>query len=77
MGPALLRRCTRSSFIPVRASLPRRYAVQAPGGLTLQVFDSNAKLLQKERAARNVEASRQVDYLRDEVAARLSERLFV
>lgn len=33
--------------------------------------------MQKERAAGNVEDSRKVDYLRDEVAARLSERLLV
>lgn len=33
--------------------------------------------MQKERAASNVDASRQVDYLRDEVAFRLCERLLV
>lgn len=33
--------------------------------------------MQKERAARNSELSRQVDYLRDEVAHRLCERLLV
>ena len=43
----------------------------------LQVFNSNTKYLQKERAASNPEASRRVDYLRDEVAARLCDRLLV
>lgn len=33
--------------------------------------------MQKERAASNVEGSRSVDYLRDEVASRLCERLMV
>ncbi|ODH44827.1 hypothetical protein ACO22_00657 [Paracoccidioides brasiliensis] len=53
----------------------RRFAVQAPGVPTLEVFNRRAKLLQKERAARNVKLSRKVDYLKDEVAFRLSERL--
>ena len=43
----------------------------------LQVFNSNTKYLQKERAASDAEASRKVDYLRDEVAARLCDRLLV
>ncbi len=55
----------------------RSYAVQAPGAPTFNVFDRNVKYLQKERAASNVELSRQVDYLRDEVATRLCERLLV
>lgn len=33
--------------------------------------------MQKDRAARNVEQSRQVDYIKDEVARRLCERLLV
>jgi NADH dehydrogenase [ubiquinone] 1 alpha subcomplex assembly factor 5 len=53
----------------------RTYAVQAPGVSALEVFSAQNKLLQRERAASNVELSRQVDYLRDEVAARLCERL--
>lgn len=57
--------------------LSRRYAVQTPGNPTLEVFDRKTKYLQKERAAHNVEESRNVDYLRDEVASRLSERLLV
>lgn len=63
---------------PVRRSLAhsshRSYAVQAPG-TRLQVFDRNLKRQQKDRAAANVESSRQVDYLRDAVASRLCERL--
>lgn len=43
----------------------------------LQVFNSNTKHLQRERAASDVEGSRKVDYLRDEVAVRLCERLLV
>ena len=43
----------------------------------LQVFNSNTKHLQKERAASDAENSRKVDYLRDEVAVRLCERLLV
>ncbi|PGH32931.1 hypothetical protein GX50_04275 [[Emmonsia] crescens] len=74
--------------MPLRSRLPkpllfrqqlcaatRSYAVQAPGAPTLEVFDRRTKLLQKERAGRNVELSRKVDYLKDEVAFRLSERL--
>lgn len=55
----------------------RGYAVQAPGAPTLQVFNRHTKWLQKERAAANTETSRRVDYLRDEVANRLVDRLLV
>lgn len=55
----------------------RWYAVQTPGRPTIEVFNSRTKWLQKERAAKNVETSRNVDYLRDEVASRLCERLLV
>ncbi|EER42170.1 hypothetical protein HCEG_02941 [Histoplasma capsulatum var. duboisii H88] len=53
----------------------RSYAVQAPGAPTLEVFNRRTKLLQKERAGRNIKLGRKVDYLKDEVAFRLSERL--
>ncbi|KAF2400271.1 S-adenosyl-L-methionine-dependent methyltransferase [Trichodelitschia bisporula] len=53
----------------------RRYAVQSPGAPTIEVFNNHTKWLQKERAAKDAEKSRQVDYLRDEVASRLCERL--
>ncbi|KAG0000233.1 hypothetical protein BGZ79_006170 [Entomortierella chlamydospora] len=42
---------------------------------TFQVFDREGKRLQKERAASNVELSRQVDYVKDEVAFRVVDRL--
>ncbi|KAL8903739.1 MAG: hypothetical protein Q9207_003734 [Kuettlingeria erythrocarpa] len=75
MKPASLR-----PFLPhpaIRRHLPqcRAYAIQSPGAPNLQVFDSHTKYLQKERAASNAERSRRVDYLRDEVASRLCERL--
>ncbi len=56
----------------------RGYAIHAPGApTTLQVFNRNTKWLQKERAAADPQASRNVDYLKDEVASRLCERLLV
>lgn len=42
-----------------------------------QVFNRDAKRRQKDRAAMDVESSRTVDYLRDEVAARVADRLAV
>ncbi|OCK80750.1 S-adenosyl-L-methionine-dependent methyltransferase [Lepidopterella palustris CBS 459.81] len=60
-------------IIPLRTS--RGYAVQAPGAPTLEIFNRQTKWLQKERAASDVEGSRNVDYLRNEVASRLCERL--
>lgn len=62
-------------LIPLRAT--RRYAVQAPGAPTMEIFSHQQKWLQKERAAQNTESSRNVDYLRDEVASRLCERVLV
>ena len=63
----------------------RSYASVASRGLFLQkdtpyqVFDRHAKLLQKNRSALkgNGAASRQVDYVRDEVADRMLERFLV
>ena len=74
MRPVALR-----PWLPVSA-LKRRparrfYAVQAPGAPTLEVFNQNIKYLQKERAATNVEHSRSADYLKNEVARRLVDRL--
>lgn len=68
--PPLTRRA-----IPLRAA--RTYAVQTAGAPTVEIFSQQHKWMQKERAARNVEASRNVDYLRNEVASRLCERLLV
>jgi hypothetical protein len=61
--------------LPLRAT--RRYAVQAPGAPTMEIFSNQHKWQQKERAAANTELSRSVDYLRDEVASRLCERILV
>ncbi|KAF1958119.1 S-adenosyl-L-methionine-dependent methyltransferase [Byssothecium circinans] len=69
------------AFIPplTRRTLPlrtaRHYAMQAPGAPTIEIFSQQHKWMQKERAARDIETSRGVDYLRDEVASRLCERL--
>ncbi|KAG4435619.1 hypothetical protein IFR05_008894 [Cadophora sp. M221] len=75
MKPATLRPFLPRPAIRRRTCISRSYAVQAPGSPTLQVFNRHTKYLQKERAAANPERSRQVDYLKDEVAMRLSERL--
>lgn len=80
MKPASLR-----PFLPFPALRRRRqplflrrsYAIQTPGPPTLQVFNSVIKYLQRERAAADPVASRNVDYLRDELAARLCDRLLV
>jgi len=85
--------CSQSSYysmktIPLRPFLPtlvarrrlfaiRGYAIQAPGAPSLQVFNRHTKYLQKERAASDVETSRKLDYLKDEVASRLCERILV
>ncbi|GAD96697.1 conserved hypothetical protein [Paecilomyces variotii No. 5] len=66
----------RASALRPRAfPAARSYAVQTPGNPTLEVFNRKVKHLQKERAGQNVEQSRKVDYLKDEVATRLCERL--
>jgi NADH dehydrogenase [ubiquinone] 1 alpha subcomplex assembly factor 5 len=77
MKPATLRPfLSRSAFRQI-ICISRGYAIQSPGSPTLQVFNRHAKYLQKERAASDAERSRQTDYLKDEVAIRLSERLLV
>lgn len=55
----------------------RAYAVQATGAPRFQVFNRRTKWLQKERTAANPELGRQADYLKDEVAVRVAERLLV
>ncbi|KAH7156768.1 S-adenosyl-L-methionine-dependent methyltransferase [Dactylonectria macrodidyma] len=64
-----------AAFLPASVASRRFYAVQAPGAPRFQVFNRRTKWLQKERIAANPEESRQADYLKDEVATRLSERL--
>lgn len=72
----LIRSFRPSSLVPLRnPTAKRHYALQAPGAPTLQVFNRHTKRLQKSRSALAVDTSRQVDYLRDEVALRLSQRL--
>ncbi|KAK2757203.1 NADH dehydrogenase [ubiquinone] 1 alpha subcomplex assembly factor 5 [Arachnomyces sp. PD_36] len=62
---------------PIFRRIPpsRSYAIQTPGSPTLEIFNRKTKQLQKDRVGTNVEQSRQVDYLKDEVAFRLCERL--
>ncbi|ETN46525.1 uncharacterized protein HMPREF1541_00710 [Cyphellophora europaea CBS 101466] len=74
MRPSVLRPWLHISALG-RIPLQRSYAVQAPGAPTLQVFNERTKWLQKERAGRNVDDSRSADYLKDEVAQRLVDRL--
>ena len=75
MRPLALRPCLPTSALRRRTCFRRAYAIQAPGGPTHQVFNENVKYLQKERSATNADYSRQVDYLKDEVAQRLVDRL--
>jgi hypothetical protein len=75
-----LPRACRPQNIRLQTTPPgtrRTYAFQAPGGAVFKVFNSRSKWLQKERAAANPELSRQADYLKDEVAMRVCERLLV
>lgn len=74
LSTSLLRQSARRCS-PLPYQLTRSYAVQAPGAPTLEVFNSHVKYLQKERAAANPELSRQADYLKDEIAQRLVDRL--
>ncbi|KAF5332008.1 hypothetical protein D9758_014578 [Tetrapyrgos nigripes] len=56
----------------------RSFAAVSPSSVgPYQVFDRNAKILQKNRAVdkNNGEPSRTVDYVRDEIADRMMERL--
>jgi NADH dehydrogenase [ubiquinone] 1 alpha subcomplex assembly factor 5 len=75
MRPPGLRPWLHISALRRRPNCIRFYAVQAPGAPTLEVFNQTAKFLQKERAAKNIEHSRSADYLKDEVARRLVDRL--
>ena len=75
MKPPALRPWLPTSALRRRQGLRRPYAIQSPGGPTLQIFNENVKYLQKERAAANADHSRKVDYLKDEVAQRLVDRL--
>lgn len=61
----------------ITRNVPQRrfYAVQSPGTPAVEVFNSAIKTLHKSRAAQNVDESRKTDYLRDEIALRLCDRL--
>lgn len=74
---SVLRRARANPFSRAATWTRRDYAFQASGGPVFEVFNRRTKFLQKERAASDVEASRQADYLKDEVAIRLCERLLV
>ncbi|KAI8640300.1 S-adenosyl-L-methionine-dependent methyltransferase, partial [Parasitella parasitica] len=56
----------------IRVNTQRYYATTPQA---FHVFNRDAKRLQKDRAAMNVEESRTVDYLKDEIAARVADRL--
>lgn len=83
MKPATLRPWLQLPALQKRVIEPRRWfeaspsraAVQSPGAPTLEIFNQHTKYLQKERAAANATESRKVDYLKDEVAQRLVDRL--
>ncbi|KAK7228936.1 hypothetical protein V2G26_001106 [Clonostachys chloroleuca] len=69
-------RCLSSSRqLPISTFNRRAFAVQSGGAPRFQVFNRRTKWLQKERTALNPEESRVADYLKDEVASRLTERL--
>ena len=66
------------SLAPCPRRFARRgYALHAPSAPVFQVFNRRTKWLQKERAATNVELSRQADYIKDEIASRVCDRLHV
>lgn len=69
---------TRWLFKGAAIAMARRTFATAAGGSTaFKVFNRDAKRRQKDRAALDVEASRTVDYLRDEIAARVADRFAV
>lgn len=67
----------RTRFPVGPSALSRSLASHSASSPQFQVFNRRTKWMQKERAARDVELSRQADYLKDEVAIRLCERLLV
>lgn len=67
-----LPQCTTTNHISRRF-----YAVTSSAAPRFQVFNQRTKWLQKQRAGSNPELSRQADYIKDEVANRLTERLLV
>ncbi|OBZ89759.1 NADH dehydrogenase [ubiquinone] 1 alpha subcomplex assembly factor 5 [Choanephora cucurbitarum] len=66
---------SRSILQRIAVGSKRFYASATSTPQPFQVFDRHVKLLQKDRAASDVEQSRTVDYLKDEIAARVADRL--
>jgi hypothetical protein len=71
-------------FLPRLSSVipSRHYAIVPPStpnpeAAGFQVFHRDAKRMQKDRAAAKIAESRVVDYLKDEIAARVADRLLV
>ncbi|QPH06251.1 hypothetical protein C2857_004610 [Epichloe festucae Fl1] len=73
--PALGNTWHRIRSASIQGNSQRWYAVHSSGAPRFQVFNRRTKWMQKERAASKPEQSRQADYLKDEVAIRVSERL--
>lgn len=76
-SPRIYNRRTPSYTLSPSCPSRRTYASQTPGNPVMEIFNRKTKHLQKDRAARNVEESRKTDYIKDEVAMRLCERLLV
>lgn len=80
---ASLARSAGASAPSLRAALAsgsRSYAVPsfAPSAASpFSVFDRNLKVAQRDRAARNKERSRLTDYVKDDVAQTMVDRLLV
>jgi len=72
-APTLAPRCIQAGRFYATAPPVSNKTIPA----TFQVFDREAKRLQRERAASDTELSRQVDYVKDEVAFRVVDRLLV
>ncbi|KAJ1937312.1 hypothetical protein FBU59_004789, partial [Linderina macrospora] len=69
----MLRRLSARRFYSSGKETAREYLDKNPS--PFEVFDRNAKRMQRDRAATRHLDSREVDYLRDEVAARVADRL--
>ena len=72
---ALITRLTPSHAL--RPLSRRSLATASSSPPPIQVFNRNAKRMQRDRSALDPSASRRVDYLKDAVAERLVERLMV
>lgn len=59
------------------SKLLKRFYANISSNQIPQIFNKKSKLLQQERAGRNVELSRKTDYLKDWVAEKLADRFLV